>query len=270
MNTQSNPPPLPALFLSHGSPMMALHPGRAGAALAALGRRLPRPRAILVLSAHWCDETLRIGTQPHPAQIRDFYGFPAELSRIDYAAPGAPELAARTLHLLREAGMKAVGDDSWGLDHGSWVPLRQMYPDAGIPVTQLTLQSRQPPDYHFRLGQVLAPLAREGVLIVGSGCMTHNLRDIHRVEPEARDYARQFGEWMAARLAARDFDALFDYRRQAPHACRAHPSDEHLLPLFAALGAGHDEQLARLDGGIDLGVLCMDGFVFGSFAKEAQ
>lgn len=257
----------PALFLSHGSPMMALRPGKAGAAIAALGEQLPRPDAILVISAHWCTDGLHVGTQAQPPQIRDFYGFPPELGRVEYPAPGAPELAGRVLECLRSAGMPAIGDDSWGLDHGSWVPLRQMYPAADIPVTQLSLPVNRTPAELYRLGQALAPLAGEGILIVASGCMTHNLGDIHRGADGA--YAERFGDWVVGRVLAGDVEALFDYRRRAPDAVRAHPTDEHLLPLFVAMGAGAGGATRWVDAGTEHAVLRMDGFVFGLQAKDA-
>jgi 4,5-DOPA dioxygenase extradiol len=168
---------LPTLFLSHGSPMHAIEPGAAGAAWASLGKTLPRPRAVLMASAHWETSLAMVTGNPRPATIHDFGGFPSELYKLAYPAPGAPEIATRAVALLKAAGITAGVDGCRGLDHGAWVPLRWMYPDADVPVIQLSLQTELGAAHHLRLGRALAPLADEGVLIVGSGHTTHNLRD---------------------------------------------------------------------------------------------
>jgi 4,5-DOPA dioxygenase extradiol len=256
---------LPTLFLSHGSPMNAVEPGAAGRGWQALGRSLPRPRAILVASAHWETSTPMLTGNPKPTTIHDFGGFPAELYQIRYAAPGAPELAARAVALLKAADIAAGVDVSRGLDHGTWVPLRFMYPEADIAVVQLSLQPELGAAHHYRLGQALSPLANERVLVMGSGHTTHNLRDwmSHRGEQEPLAYAQKFATWLYDRLAANDTDALIAWRKEAPEALRAHPSEEHFLPLFVALGAAGDNAKAeRIIEGYEGGALSLDSYLF--------
>ncbi len=256
---------LPSVFISHGSPMHALDAGAAGEAWAALGRRLPRPRAIVIVSAHWETGAPQLTGAARPETIHDFYGFPEALYRLRYPAPGEPRLAARAAQLLGQAGLAAALDPARGLDHGAWSPLLHAYPGADLPVVQLSLQPALGTRHHLALGRALAPLADEGVLLIGSGHMTHNLRDWVRagqVAPLA--YAQEFQAWVAGRIAARDLEALADYRSLAPHAVRAHPSEEHFLPLFFALGAAAPAGASeRLYDGIEGGALAMDAWLFG-------
>ncbi|MCA1855609.1 dioxygenase [Massilia oculi] len=257
---------LPTLFVSHGSPMLALQDSPARRFLAGLGAALPRPRAVLAVSAHW--ETIgapALGYATRPATIHDFGGFPPALYRIDYPAPGAPEVAGRAAALLQAAGLAAGRDPGRGLDHGAWVPLRLMYPDADVPVTQLSILHRGDPSAHLRIGRALAALREEGVLVLASGSLTHNLHAYRGqgVDAPVPDWVAGFGDWMAARLAANDQAALLDYRRAAPHAVQNHPTDEHLLPLFVALGAaGPDARATRLHASVEHGVLAMDAYAF--------
>ncbi len=255
---------LPTLFLSHGSPLHALEPGPVGAVWADLGRALPRPRALLVASAHWETDLPMLTGAAKPETIHDFFGFPEPLYRIRYAAPGAPELAARALALLEQAGFTAAIEGGRGLDHGAWSPLLYMYPEADVPVVQLSLQSALGARHHYRVGQALEPLRAEGVLVIGSGHMTHNLREWRGARDAApAPYVREFQEWVHARLQARDLEALLEYRAQAPHAARAHPSEEHFLPLYVALGAaGANASPRRQYDAIEGGVLAMDAYRF--------
>ena len=256
---------LPTLFVSHGAPTLALAPGRTGAALAALARALPRPRAILAVSAHWDTAEPRLSAAAAPATVHDFYGFPEALYRIRYPAPGAPELARRAQTLLQAAGLPAALDAERGLDHGAWVPLGLMYPDADIPVAQLSVQSGRGAAHHHRLGAALAPLREEGVLVMGSGSMTHNLGDLafHAPEADPAAYVEEFRAWMHAGLAAGDMAALLDYRHRAPGARRAHPTEEHLAPLFVALGAaGEGPRARRVHQEVSYGALAMDAYLF--------
>lgn len=256
---------LPTLFLSHGSPMHAVRPGAAGTAWAALGRSLPRPRAILMASAHWETSLPLLTGSRQPETIHDFGGFPPELYAIEYAAPGAPDVASRAVGLLRAGGMTAGIDGCRGLDHGAWVPLLQMYPAHDVPVVQVSLQPALGTAHHVALGRALAPLAREGVLIVGSGHATHNLRDwmTHRTAPGPLPYVSAFTEWLAAQVGARDVEALVDYRDRAPDAARAHPTEEHYLPLLVALGAAApDARVDRVVSGYEGAALAMDGWLF--------
>ncbi len=261
----------PTMFISHGSPMHAVRAGRAGVVWADVGQRLPRPDAIVIASAHWETELPMVATGRSPETIHDFGGFPQELYRIKYPAPGAPAAAERALALLKQAGFVATANGCRGLDHGAWVPLLKMYPDADIPVAQISVQPTLGPDQHLRVGGALAPLARENVLIVGSGHMTHNLRDWMMTlqggreiaEGAAVPYVEQFRGWVHARLQSNNRAELTRYRELAPYAQRAHPTDEHFLPLFVALGAaGAAPKVERLDAGVDSGVLAMDAYLF--------
>lgn len=256
--------PLPALFISHGSPMTALEPGEVGPQLAALAAALPRPRAIVIASAHWPTAAPRVGGAAQPATIHDFGGFPQALFDMRYPAPGDPALAAQVAELLAAAGLSAALDPQRGLDHGVWVPLHLLYPDAAIPVVPVSIQPDLGPAHQFALGQALAPLRDDGVLVIGSGSITHNLHDWrHYSEAREAPYVRPFIEWIEQRLSADEIEVLLDYRRQAPFAERAHPTDEHLLPLYVAMGAGGAPMRAqRIDAGIDQGFLAMDIYRF--------
>jgi len=253
---------LPSLFISHGSPMLALQPGASGPALTRLAQQLPKPRAIVVVSAHWESRELRVGGAAKPETWHDFHGFPAELYEVQYPAPGEPQLANEIIHLLAQASLPAQLDAKRPLDHGAWVPLSLMYPKADIPVVQVSLPSQQGPALQARVGKALASLRDQGVLLIGSGSITHNLGELDwqatpdRIEPWAQD----FRDWIVDKLAQHDQAALHDYRRQAPHAVRNHPSEEHLLPLFFAESAGH--QLKVEHSGFTLGALGMDIYSF--------
>lgn len=253
---------LPSLFISHGSPMLALEPGASGPALARLATQLPRPRAIVVMSAHWETTELRVTSNPHPPTWHDFGGFPAALYAVQYPAPGDPQLAEQVRQRLNEAGLPTTLDAKRPFDHGAWVPLSLMYPAADIPVVQVSLPSQHGPAYQQHVGQALAALREEGVLLIGSGSITHNLRELdwHAGPESVEPWALAFRDWMIDKLAAGDTPALHDYRRQAPFAVRNHPSDEHLLPLYFARGAG--ERFAIEHQGFTLGALGMDIYRF--------
>jgi 4,5-DOPA dioxygenase extradiol len=256
---------LPTLFLSHGSPMHAVQAGAAGKAWAALGKTLPRPRAVLIASAHWETSVPMLTGNPRPTTIHDFGGFPPELYKLRYPAPGAPDLAAQTVAILKDADITAGVDGCRGLDHGAWVPLSWMYPEADIPVVQLSVQPELGAAHHLRLGRALSPLAGENVLIIGSGHTTHNLRDwmTNPRRQEPLRYAEAFAGWVNDRLRTHDTAALTAYREQAPEASRAHPSEEHFLPLFVALGAaGKDAEAERVVEGFEAGALAMDSYLF--------
>jgi 4,5-DOPA dioxygenase extradiol len=256
---------LPTLFVSHGAPTFALQPGQAGALLGALGNSLPRPDAVLVVSPHWMPGTLQVTAAERPETIHDFSGFPPALYELQYPAAGAPQIAAEVIATLAAAGIPAQANATRGLDHGAWVPLRFLYPAADVPVPQLSLpRSRNPHDF-LALGRALAPLRTQGVLVVGSGSVTHNLGDFRGERDADEPYVAAFAGWLRAAIAAGDLDALLDYRARAPHAQRAHPTDEHLMPLLVALGAaGEDWRASRhLDGGVDYGMLAMDAYLFG-------
>jgi len=241
--------------------MHALDPGAAGRAWAEIAARLPPPRALLIASAHWETGAPALTGAAEPETIHDFYGFPEPLYRIRYAAPGAPEVAARAQALLEHAGLAATVDGVRGLDHGAWSPLLTMYPDAGIPVVQVSVQTALGPAHHLALGRALAPLSGEDILLIGSGHMTHNLRDRRGDAEKPAAYAVEFQAWVDAAIRKRDLDALADYRARSPRGARAHPTEEHFLPLFVALGAaGEGYRPERLHDGIESGVLAMDAY----------
>jgi len=256
----------PVLFVSHGAPTFALQPGRLGPQLAAVGEALPRPKAVLIVSPHWMTRGLRVATTAAPATVHDFGGFDRALYRIQYPAAGHPELAARTIEVLRAAGWPAEADPGQGLDHGAWVPVRFLYPEADVPVFQVSLPATSTPQQAYALGQALAPLRDEGVLIVGSGSMTHNLYEF-RMSGDAEDaeYAREFADWVRQTVEARDDARLVATLQLAPHAQRAHPTAEHFLPLLVAAGAAADDgEVETLEGGLTYGVLSMDSYLFGA------
>jgi 4,5-DOPA dioxygenase extradiol len=260
----------PALFLSHGSPVLPLTDVPARRFLLELGQRIDqrygRPKAILVASAHWETDAPTINTMPINATIHDFYGFPEMLYRLRYPAPGSTELATRTLALLKDAGLPGTTNATRGLDHGAWVPLLMMYPDATIPVAQISIQPHLDPAHHLRLGQALAALRDEGVLIIGSGGFTHNLREIGAfrgdVAAPSPAWVADFSGWFDRALAEKRINDLLDYRRLAPNAVRNHPTDEHLLPLFVALGAGGDAAPDHLHDTATYAILRMDAWAF--------
>ncbi len=258
---------LPTVFVSHGSPMLALDAGRTGEAWRTLAAGLPRPRAVLMVSAHWGSLAPKLNTTARPETIHDFGGFTEPLYQVQYPAPGAPWLAERGAELLAAAGLPATLDAQRGIDHGAWVPLKLMYPDADVPVAQLSLQPRQGPAHHYQLGRALQSLRDEGVLIVGSGSLTHNLYEVYfGVEdgPRIPAYVPAFQQWMHEHLLADEVEQLLHYRELAPAAARAHPTEEHLLPIYVALGAaGEHPAVARRYAGITEGVLAMDIYTFG-------
>ena len=264
---------LPTLYVSHGAPLLALEPGQTGPALAAVGQQLPRPEAILMVSAHWESGRPAASTALKPETIYDFGGFPDELYRMTYPAPGAPDVARRAKALLDAAGIGADLDATRGLDHGAWVPLRYLYPGADVPVTQLSIQPHLNPLHHYRVGQALRALTEERVLIIGSGSLTHNLRELrmNRGKPVAEPYAVEFQEWVYQAVNTNDIAALLDYRRLAPEAVRAHPTDEHFLPFFVALGAAGESPAARrVNDEMTYGALAMDAYLFGSETAMAS
>lgn len=255
---------LPAVFVSHGAPTYALEPGVAGAQLRALTGALGKPRAIVIVSPHWMTSGVKVTTSTRPETIHDFGGFSPELYEIQYPAPGAPEVAARAAQLLKSAGMTVRLDDDRGLDHGAWVPLMHMYPDADVPVVQVSIPFDADERQAFALGRALAPLADDGVLIIGSGSLTHNLYEFRMGDVQGADYVHEFSAWMLNAVGEGNTSGLMDALNLAPHAKRAHPTTDHYLPLLVALGAAaHPTPTTVLDGGIRHGVLAMESYVFG-------
>ncbi len=225
---------LPALFLGHGSPMNAIEDNAFHRAWLALGRRLPRPRAILCVSAHWQTRGATVSAAPQPATIHDFHGFPRELFAVRYPAPGDPALAARIAGLVR--GVPVAVDPDRGLDHGAWSVLRALYPEADVPVLQLGLDTTRPGAWHYALARELAPLRAEGVLVLGSGNIVHNL-GLYEFDSEAQPaWAVGFRERTNALLLAGDHGPLANPATLGPEAALAVPTPEHYLPLLYALG----------------------------------
>lgn len=256
----------PVLFVSHGAPTFALEPGRLGPRLAAAGAAIARPAALLVVSPHWMTRGVRVATTAAPETVHDFGGFPRALYTLQYPAPGHPALARRTIEVLRAAGWPAEDDPGQGLDHGAWVPLRFLYPQADVPVFQVSLPAGLSSAQAHALGKALQPLRDEGVMVVGSGSLTHNLHEF-RAGGDGREeaYAREFAAWVRQALEARDDERLVATLDIAPHAKRAHPTAEHFLPLLVAAGAAAGEDTVQtLEGGITHGVLAMDSYLFGA------
>jgi len=255
----------PAVFVSHGAPTLPIEPIRARDFLSEFGQALGKPGAILVVSAHWESSDAAVSTVARPETIHDFYGFPQELYRLAYPAPGAPELASRVSKLLGAKGIPTHMHPTRGLDHGAWVPLLLMYPAADIPVTQLTVQPSLGADHHFRLGEALRPLRDEGVLIIASGGTTHNLSEFgrHRRDAPPPAWVTGFQEWLAHTIETGNNDDFLHYRERAPNAARNHPSEEHFLPIFTAAGAGNPEfKGRRIHRSHAYGVFAMDAYRF--------
>jgi 4,5-DOPA dioxygenase extradiol len=255
----------PALFLSHGSPMLALTDSPARDFLRGLGKELGRPSAILVASAHWETRVPAFNAVARNETIHDFYGFPPALFAMRYEPPGAPALAETAAALLSAAGLQSAIDPARGLDHGAWVPLSLMYPEATIPVFQVGIQSQLNPAHHLRLGRALAPLREQNVLIIGSGSFTHNLSNLRRdaVDGPQPPDVTAFADWFDAAITGGRTDDLLNYRTRAPYAVQQHPTEEHLLPLYVALGAaGEHPTPERLHTSAMYSSLRMDAYAF--------
>lgn len=231
---------VPVLFVSHGSPLFAVQAGEAGPALHTWARThapAEQIRGIVLMSPHWMSPGVAVMTAPSPSTWHDFGGFPPALYELQYPAPGSPELAAQVLDLLSGAGFSAAADPERPFDHGCWVPLMHLYPEADVPVVQVSLPAQAGPGEVYALGQALAPLREHGILVVGSGSMTHNLRELRREDGPTEPYVSAFCGWVHDTLMQGDLGAMLDYRKRAPHAARAHPTDEHFLTIYFALGA---------------------------------
>jgi len=258
---------LPSLFLSHGAPTLALADSPTGRFLDALGPVLPRPRAVVVASAHMNASRPVLNASLAPVTLHDFGGFPRELYALRYPAPGAPALAARAAALLRDAGFDAATDAAAPIDHGVWVPLRRMYPAADIPVVALSVSPACDAAWHYALGATLAPLREEGVLVIGSGGFVHNLGalDWQAGDQPTAPWASAFADWMERHVVAGDVAAAQAWRTQAPQALSAHPTPEHLLPLFVAWGAAGGRG-QRLHAAWELGTMALHAFRFDGTA----
>lgn len=254
------------VFVSHGSPTLLFDDVPARDFLRQLGKSLPRPKAIVVASAHWETRIPAVNSVAVNETIHDFGGFPQILFDQRYPAPGDPALAARISGQIQAAGLPAGIDPARGLDHGAWVPLKLMYPEADIPVLQVSLQTHLGPAHHLKLGEALAPLAKKDVLILGSGSFTHDLRSVvWRGPQDEPGWVTEFADWTNAALAEGRIGDLVNYRTLAPSAARNHPTEEHFLPLFVTLGAaGKAAHSVRLHTSTTFSVLRMDAFEFAA------
>lgn len=249
---------LPAVFFGHGNPLNALQDNDYTRGWRRIGEALPAPRAILAISAHWYVPFTGVTIATKPRTIHDFGGFPRELYEVQYPAPGAPDLARRVQALL--APLPVVLDESWGLDHGTWSVLRHVYPRADVPIVQLAIDENRPAAFHFEIGEKLAPLRDEGVLIVGSGNLVHNLHSYAwgRQAREPYDWAVRFENVARQRMLAGDFQPLVDYDTLGPDAALSIPTPDHYLPLLYVLGAGRRGEAVRFPvEGVDGGSISM-------------
>ena len=256
---------VPALYVSHGAPLFAVDAGETGPALTRWGKALraqfPALRGVVVMSPHWMARTPQVMTGPQPATWHDFGGFPPALYQLQYPAPGAPALAQEVLDLLQAAGVAAQGDAQRPFDHGAWVPLMHLFPEADLPVVQVALPVGAGPAEVHAMGAALRGLRSQGVLVLGSGSMTHNLAEFFGGAREPAPYVIEFSRWIESALARGDVKALLNYRSLAPHAERAHPTEDHFLPLFFALGAAGDDLHANyLSREVMYSMLAMDAF----------
>lgn len=256
---------VPALFVSHGAPLFAVEPGTTGPALTQWGERLraahPGLRGVVVMSPHWMARGAQVMTGPRPATWHDFGGFPPALYELQYPAAGSPALAQQVLQRLADAGIAAQGDERRPFDHGAWVPLMHLFPQADLPVVQVALPVGAGPAEVYALGAALRGLRQEGVLVLGTGSMTHNLSEFFGGAREPAPYVVEFCRWVESAVQRGDLPALLDYRARAPHAARAHPSEDHFLPIFFALGAAGDAaRVDYLSREVMYSMLAMDAF----------
>ena len=258
-----------SLFISHGAPTLLVEDSPARRYLSGVGKQFGNPRAILVISAHHHsrEDSVAVTSGVSPETIYDFSGFPEALYQITYPAPGDPTLARQAVDRLKAAGFTAVADAKRGFDHGAWVPLHLMYPDADIPVVQVSINMQMSPRWHYDLGLALAPLRQEGILIIGSGGATHNLRAFfkgeYELDAESPEWVTTFADWLSERIEAGDVPAVLDAVESGPDGHRNHPSMDHILPLFVAMGAGGEKVKGRrLHKSSTYGVLAMDAYAF--------
>jgi 4,5-DOPA dioxygenase extradiol len=253
---------MPAVFIGHGSPMNAIEDNEFSRAWADIAKAIPTPEAILCVSAHWEANGSMVTAMEHPKTIHDFYGFPEELNRMTYHAPGSPELAQRVKSLVKSPSIKL--DTSWGLDHGTWSVLSRMYPKANIPVCQLSLDRTKPPQFHYDLGVALRPLREEGILILGSGNIVHNLGMVQMVD-KGYDWALEFDQLTARLITERKDDQLINYESLGRTAHLSIPTNEHYLPLLYVLGTMLEkESIQFFCEKCVLGSISMRAFVGGA------
>lgn len=261
---------MPTLFVSHGGPNVVIEPSEARDYLKSIGGLVPKPKAIVMVSAHFETEGPVVVTDPAPGMIYDFGGFQDELYEMVYPAPGEPDLALRVAHMLLDAGLTPRIAPKRGYDHGAWNTMILAFPEADVPIVQLSIDPRRDAAYHHALGKALAPLREEGVLLVGSGHITHNLRAVFGAmrgglanDPAMTQKVASFTNWFAEKLAVNDTAAILDWKRQAPFPAENHPTDEHLMPLFFAYGAaGEGAKATRAHASRQYGFFAWDSYLF--------
>jgi 4,5-DOPA dioxygenase extradiol len=261
---------MPSLFISHGAPNIVLSDLPAKRFLETMAANMPRPKAIIMVSAHFEHDGVAVVTDPAPGMIYDFGGFEDVLYTMTYPAPGSSEIATRALQLLEIGGLTPTSIAKRGYDHGTWNPLILAYPEADIPVVQISVDPKKDARHHYAIGQALGPLTDEGVMIIGSGHITHNLRGFfHRGRDRVFDAmldkaSAAFVAWIEAQVSAGDVDALLDWESRAPFAKENHPEAEHFLPFFVALGAGRLPLIGqRIHHSVDRGFFAYDHYRFG-------
>ena len=254
---------MPTLFISHGSPTLLIDDCPANEFLKTLGDKIPKPKAILVISAHWETDKPRITSNEKPDLIYDFGGFAEELYKVKYPVKGSKELALQIKDILKD--LHADGNEVRGLDHGVWVPLKLVYPNADIPVLQLSIQPDKSPEYHYELGKKLSVLREQGVLIIGSGSTTHNLRAFfgNKINSVPDFHAKEFSDWVYKTLNDKNPKTLINFMEEAPYASWNHPTTEHFFPIFVAYGAaGENADIKRLHSSFTFGIISMDVYSF--------
>jgi 4,5-DOPA dioxygenase extradiol len=260
----------PTLFISHGGPNIVISDTAARHYLEGLSGILPKPRAIVISSAHFETDGVTVVTDPSPEMIYDFRGFAPELYEMVYPAPGDPSLAGQVFGLLDKAGLSPARAERRGYDHGTWTPLKLAYPAADIPVVQVSIDPARDAAWHHGVGRALAPLRDEGVLLIGSGHITHNLRAFFSVmregaepDPTLAGKVKAFTDWFERTLAAGDTAALLDWKKRAPFPAENHPTDEHLMPIFFAYGAAGDGAHGRrVHDSVNHGFFANDSYLF--------
>jgi 4,5-DOPA dioxygenase extradiol len=260
---------LPSLFISHGSPDTVISDTKARAFLLNYADNLPKPDAIVVVSAHFEAGGVAVSGDEKPVTIHDFGGFSPQLYQIQYPAPGSTLLAEEIVETLRAKGFASGVVFNRGFDHGTWTPLLLMYPSADVPVVQVSVDPHAGPEHHYRLGLALSGLRERNILVIGSGSFTHNLHKAFAAMRKgnrfacAEDWVTQFVGWMGDKLVHGDIDALLAYRKKAPYGVENHPTDEHLMPLYAAMGAAGEAWKAEcIHNSMEFGVLSMDAYAF--------
>ncbi|MEO3387396.1 class III extradiol ring-cleavage dioxygenase [Mesorhizobium sp. CAU 1741] len=263
--------PMPTIFISHGGPNIVTDESDARTFLETLPGRMPKPKAIVIMSAHFETDGVAVVTDDNPEMIHDFGGFARELYEMVYPAPGEPKLAERVAGLLEAAGLEPSRVEQRGYDHGTWTPLKLAFPEADIPVVQVSIDPRRDAQWHHQVGKALAPLRDEGVLLVGSGHITHNLKVIFplmrggaTVDPVTAEKVDAFTQWFAETLEGTEREAVLDWKRLAPYSEENHPTDEHLMPLFFAFGAaGEGASAERVHASKQFGCFAFDSYMFG-------